>query len=182
MAPDEGNGKVGYRKPPVKSRFKKGQSGNPGGRPRGNQSLLAEIEEALNQKVTGFVDGKRQQKSVRGIIARNLAKKAAEGNLGAVALIDKIETRKAPASGETGRAHTLHDLYDPENPPRFEVTLELEEAPIRRPDFVEGVSLFLLLDELDPDIRFAIEEMDRWKEFLIENKHRLPRSIDDLLD
>jgi Family of unknown function (DUF5681) len=27
--------KVGYRKPPVHTRFRKGQSGNPGGRPRG---------------------------------------------------------------------------------------------------------------------------------------------------
>jgi hypothetical protein len=27
--------KVGYRKPPVHSRFRKGQSSNPGGRPRG---------------------------------------------------------------------------------------------------------------------------------------------------
>jgi hypothetical protein len=27
--------KVGYRKPPVRTRFRKGQSGNPGGRPRG---------------------------------------------------------------------------------------------------------------------------------------------------
>jgi hypothetical protein len=39
-----------YRKPPIHTRFKKGQSGNPRGRPAKN--LAALLAAALNEKVT----------------------------------------------------------------------------------------------------------------------------------
>jgi hypothetical protein len=41
---------VGYGKPPVESRFQKGQSGNPGGRQRGTKSLAALLGEALARR------------------------------------------------------------------------------------------------------------------------------------
>lgn len=42
------NREVGYGKPPVETRFKPGQSGNPGGRPKG-VSLTALLREAMEQ-------------------------------------------------------------------------------------------------------------------------------------
>lgn len=42
---------VGRGKPPTSSRFKKGQSGNPNGRPKGSRSLRASLEKTLGQKV-----------------------------------------------------------------------------------------------------------------------------------
>jgi hypothetical protein len=44
---------VGYGKPPVESRFQKGQSGNPGGRPGGTKTLAALLGEALSRR-SGF--------------------------------------------------------------------------------------------------------------------------------
>jgi hypothetical protein len=44
---------VGYGKPPQETRFQKGQSGNPGGRPRGTRSLPALLVEALSRR-TGW--------------------------------------------------------------------------------------------------------------------------------
>jgi hypothetical protein len=44
---------VGYGKPPMETRFQKGQSGNPGGRPRGAKSLTALLGEALSRR-SGF--------------------------------------------------------------------------------------------------------------------------------
>ena len=35
--------KIGYRKPPTKTRFKPGQSGNPNGRPRGSVNLKTDL-------------------------------------------------------------------------------------------------------------------------------------------
>jgi hypothetical protein len=44
---------VGYRKPPHETRFQKGQSGNPRGRPRSTKSLPALLAEALSRR-TGW--------------------------------------------------------------------------------------------------------------------------------
>jgi len=41
---------VGYGKPPVETRFQKGQSGNPEGRPRGRRSLVALLGDALSHR------------------------------------------------------------------------------------------------------------------------------------
>lgn len=38
IRPNDTGYEVGYGKPPKSTRFKKGQSGNPGGRPRGASS------------------------------------------------------------------------------------------------------------------------------------------------
>lgn len=39
--------KVGYRKPPVETRFKPGQSGNPRGRPRAESKAVAEASRSV---------------------------------------------------------------------------------------------------------------------------------------
>jgi hypothetical protein len=41
---------MGYGKPPVETRFQKGQSGNPEGRPRGRRSLVALLGDALSHR------------------------------------------------------------------------------------------------------------------------------------
>ena len=42
---------VGYGRPPEASRFKKGQSGNPLGRPKARRNVRSEIEDALTESV-----------------------------------------------------------------------------------------------------------------------------------
>ena len=53
---DDGDDGVGYRKPPKATRFTEGQSGNPGGRPRGRWRE-APYETVLGQMVTIREDG-----------------------------------------------------------------------------------------------------------------------------
>jgi hypothetical protein len=43
---------VGYRKPPKHSRFSKGVSGNPGGRPKGSRSFQSIIEELYSKEIS----------------------------------------------------------------------------------------------------------------------------------
>jgi hypothetical protein len=44
---------IGYGKPPIETRFQKGQSGNPGGRPRGTKKLVTLLGDVLSQR-SGF--------------------------------------------------------------------------------------------------------------------------------
>jgi hypothetical protein len=44
--------KVGYGNPPVHSRFKKGQSGNPSGRAKGSQNLKTIFNKVLDEEIS----------------------------------------------------------------------------------------------------------------------------------
>ena len=91
-----------YRKPPEHTRFKKGQSGNPRGRPAKN--LPALLAAALNEKVTVTENGKRRQVTKREAVIAQLVNKSASAELRATkTLIDMlrdIEKRADPAPAE----------------------------------------------------------------------------------
>ena len=53
--------KVGYGNPPKDTRFKKGQSGNPNGRPRKPKSAHDVVQNMLNETVDIVVNGKRKK-------------------------------------------------------------------------------------------------------------------------
>jgi hypothetical protein len=55
---------VGYGKPPRQHRYRKGQSGNPRGRPRRKRNEAALINRIFDELVTVTVDGKRQRVTV----------------------------------------------------------------------------------------------------------------------
>src|SRR6266851_3988715 len=66
---------TGYRQPPIHTRFRKGRSGNPGGRPRRARDLLTVIERALDRPAPETVGGGRRVSRREAIVAR-LAEKA----------------------------------------------------------------------------------------------------------
>src|SRR5688500_4452105 len=70
--PSAGGYEVGYSKPPVASRFRKGQSGNPRGRPKGSRNIITDIEEALDQKVKVGEGGKVRRIRKGKLIAHRL--------------------------------------------------------------------------------------------------------------
>ena len=56
---------IGYGKPPVKTRFKPGQSGNPRGRPKGVRNFATDVKATLTAPVKVTRDGKPRKVSTQ---------------------------------------------------------------------------------------------------------------------
>ena len=96
MAAGESDYKVGPGKPPLRTRFKKGQSGNPRGRsPKNLATLLAD---ALNEKVYVTIDGRRRKITNREAIITQMVNKSASADLRATKmLIDMLKDAEKKA-------------------------------------------------------------------------------------
>jgi hypothetical protein len=96
---------VGYGKPPRHSRFTKGQSGNPRGRPAGAKNLKTLLSEALNEPVIVTENGGRRKVSKREAIITQLVNRSATADWRAIKilldLVREIERNSEPASPET---------------------------------------------------------------------------------
>ena len=87
--PRDKNGEyeVGYGKPPRHTRFKKGQSGNPRGRPKGSKNLTTLLGEALNEPVIVAENGGRRKITMREAIIKQLVKRSATADLRAIKIL-----------------------------------------------------------------------------------------------
>lgn len=117
MTVDPPDYQVGYKKPPLHTRFTKGRSGNPEGarrHRRHDQRLVALLEEALDGRMAGRP---RRQVTRREAIVAALVEKSAGGDLRAVKLlldlVPKMEFVYDPVSaaeGQTAREHLIETL------------------------------------------------------------------------
>jgi Family of unknown function (DUF5681) len=103
---DEGGSyAVGYAKPPVASRFRAGQSGNPKGRSKGAKNRTTMFNQALNERVVVTENGKRKSITKQEAIFKQLVNKAAAGDHRAAQLVinEMREIESRLSSSETGR-------------------------------------------------------------------------------
>ena len=85
MADDYDDYKVGPGRPPLHTRFQKGQSGNPGGRSK--KKLHALLADALNEPVFVTVDGERRKITKREAVVHQLVNKSAIADLRATKML-----------------------------------------------------------------------------------------------
>jgi hypothetical protein len=100
--PEELNtGRVGYCNPPQHTRFKKGESGNPKGRPKGTLNLATVLARTLREKVIINENGQRKVITKLEAAVKQLVNKAASGDLRALRhladLVASAEERAAQA-------------------------------------------------------------------------------------
>ena len=103
---------VGYGKPPRHTRFTRGQSGNPRGRPPGAKNLKTLLSEALNEPVVVAENGGHRKITKRQAIITQLVNRSATADLRAIKILldmlRDIEGQTEPASPETA-AFTVAD-------------------------------------------------------------------------
>ena len=92
---DHANESVGYGRPPTATRFRKGQSGNPRGRPRGRRREIP-YDHLLGQMVTVREDGRERRITAAEAFILQLTKKGLAG--------DSASARASLAAIESARA------------------------------------------------------------------------------
>lgn len=71
---------VGYGKPPKSGQFKKGQSGNPKGRPKGAKGVKASLKRELESSITVRERGREVKLSKAEVLAKGLMGDALKGD------------------------------------------------------------------------------------------------------
>jgi hypothetical protein len=110
---------VGYGKPPEHTRFKKGHSGNPSGRPRGSLNVQSEMKGLLASKTRIKIDGAVQRVSTSRALCLALIQKGMRGDVRAFSKIVEIagpkmadELRAAAASTSAADLDILRRALD----------------------------------------------------------------------
>lgn len=114
--------RVGYRRPPRHSQFRKGQSGNPKGRPKARKNLNNETLEILGEQIKVNESGRPRALSKQTIIIKRMVADAIQGDAKArdqlLRLIIRIE------STETGpQLNSASSAEDAEIMARFKARL-----------------------------------------------------------
>lgn len=113
---------VGHGRPPKHSQFKKGQSGNPKGRPKNADrelSILEEICSALSEKVTIEANGKRQKVTKQKLLVTNLVNTAIKGNMKATSLLLRLDPGSARRSSLDKEEYEIPDALAEELTQQF---------------------------------------------------------------
>ena len=95
--------KAGKGYPPRKTRFRKGQSGNPNGRPKGSKNLATILNRELQKKVT-IREGDKTRRATKGeAVVISTINKSLSGDTKATNTVLALQSRAGAESGD-GRA------------------------------------------------------------------------------
>jgi hypothetical protein len=96
---------VGYGKPPQRTRFRKGVSGNPTGRAKGSKNVSKLLAQALSEPVVVNENGQRKQITKGEAMLKQLVNKGASGDARSIQLL-LAEMRNQLESGPSEEARS----------------------------------------------------------------------------
>jgi hypothetical protein len=84
---EDARDEVGYKRPPRRTQFKRGQSGNPKGRSKGSKNFATALDKELRTAIAITENGKRKRISKGEAIVKQTVNKAVGGDPKAASLI-----------------------------------------------------------------------------------------------
>lgn len=123
---------VGFGRPPEATRFKKGISGNPKGRPKGSLNVATLFTRTLREKVVINEHGQRKKVTKLEAALKQLVNKAASGDLRALA--QSVALAKDAEAAQSARATAEPEIAELDREvmegilKRFEQTKQQEES------------------------------------------------------
>ena len=129
--------RVGYGQPPVTTRFRKGKSGNPKGRPKAKKNLTTLLQEALEEKVIVNENGDCKAITKRQAGAKQLANKVASGDLRVLLKLVDLNSRREEVkrAKNTSKSDSLKSSLPPDASAMeraIELTAQLRERIAQR--------------------------------------------------
>ena len=120
----EHSSRGGYGRPPERTRFKKGQSGNPKGRPKGSRNLKSLYREERDTKVHVTENGRRKLVTKGAIAVKTLFSNVAKGQPKAFDQVLKLESLYE-ANGGSGTGQSSEASADLPLPDRDAELLDM---------------------------------------------------------
>jgi hypothetical protein len=101
---------VGYGKPPQRTQFKRGKSGNPRGRPKGTKNLKTDLQEELAEKILVQEGDQARRMSKQRAVVKALVNRTLKGDARAASsllstMMKLIETGTAAEPEEREELH-----------------------------------------------------------------------------
>jgi Family of unknown function (DUF5681) len=109
----DGNKSVGYGKPPKRTQFVMGQSGNPKGRPKGSQSFATILAKMGRERVKVIENGRTRYITKFEATMLQLVNKAASGDLHAARELRTWCTSIADRAEGSARGIAFNEDKDP---------------------------------------------------------------------
>jgi hypothetical protein len=100
---------VGYGRPPKRSQFQPGQSGNPRGRAKGARNLATNVRTVLGRRIPVVEHGQRKSVSAAEAILHRYLELALKGDVKAGAFLLTLLERFQPAEAEDTAADALSE-------------------------------------------------------------------------
>lgn len=107
MMDEDAEYEVGYGKPPVATRFRKGHSGNPKSRPKRARGVRALLETALAQQITITEGGRKSRISKSASLVLSLIRRATKADMRAGAQVIRLKEEQDMAAEQDGGGITL---------------------------------------------------------------------------
>ena len=108
---DQKDGAVGYKCPPVATRFKPGQSGNPKGRKKGVRNFKTDVRNELDEVITVHEGGRAMKITKQRALIKALVAAAIKGDMRATTALVSFCT-KAFSDKEDDQSITQPDPED----------------------------------------------------------------------